>query len=100
MTLDLQKLIAFKPDSYEREYTEKDAIMYSLGIGFQQDSQNTEHFKFTYELNDEFTSFPTNAVTLVHGDALMEKVAGGEVPGMPDFNPMSLLHGTEDVFIE
>ena len=98
MTLDLKKLLGHKPASYERDYTEKDAILYSLGIGFQQDSQNTEHFKYTYELNDEFTPFPTNAVTIAHGGNLMMEL--DSIPGLPEFNPMTLLHGTEDVFIE
>ena len=47
---------------------------------------------------DGFTSFPTNAVTVAHGGDLLENIT--EVPGLPEFNPMSLLHGTEDVFIQ
>ena len=98
MPLDLNKLLGFKLESYDVDYKEKDAILYSLGIGFQQDSQNTDHFKYTYELNDEFVPFPTNAVTIAHGGNLMSMF--DSIPGLPEFNPMTLLHGTEDVFIE
>ena len=59
---------------------------------------NEDHYNFTYELAGDFTSFPTNAVTVAHGSGLLENIT--EVPGLPEFNPMSLLHGTEDVFIE
>ena len=98
MTLDIKKMIAHKPESYEKNYTDKDAIIYSLGIGFQKDSQDESHFKYTYELADEFSAFPTNVVTLAHGGPLMQELL--DVPGMPEFNLMKLLHGSEDVFIE
>lgn len=35
MTLDLKKLVAYKPEPYEKDYKINDAILYSLGIGFQ-----------------------------------------------------------------
>ena len=31
---DISKLIGYKQTPYTKTYTEKDAIMYSLGIGF------------------------------------------------------------------
>ena len=37
-------------------------------------------------------------MTVAHGGDLLENIT--EVPGLPEFNPMSLLHGTEDVFIQ
>ena len=33
--VDVKKMIGFKPAPYERDFTERDAILYSLGIGFQ-----------------------------------------------------------------
>lgn len=56
----------------------------------------TEDFTFTYELNDEFRVFPTYAVCLCTQnlnffDALVE------CPGLPQFNPMMLLHGEHRV---
>ena len=56
----------------------------------------TEDFLFTYELNDEFKVFPTYAVCLCTQnlnffEALLE------CPGLPQFNPMMLLHGEHRV---
>jgi peroxisomal enoyl-CoA hydratase 2 len=72
--------------------TDKTAILYSLGIGFSKDPMNRDHFKFTYEFDGDFRPFPTNAVTIAQ---VSEK--SFKVPGLPDFNPMMLLHGEEDV---
>ena len=67
--------------------------MYALGIGFQKDPMNASHFNFTYENADEFQSFPTIAVVMGHrGD-----LADLKVPGVPDFNPLMILHGEEKV---
>ena len=56
----------------------------------------TEDFTFTYELNDDFRVFPTYAVCLCTQnlnffEALLE------CPGLPQFNPMMLLHGEHRV---
>jgi len=56
---------------------------------------NTKHYQFTYELNDDFQAFPTMAVVVAHGN-IMDKINN---PGMPKFNPMSLLHGEESLEI-
>jgi hypothetical protein len=56
---------------------------------------NTKDFKFTYELNDEFTSFFTIPVVIGHrqlGEVL-------ETPNMPEINPMMFLHGEENLEI-
>lgn len=76
--------------------TSKESILYALGIGFSQDPLKTEDFTFTYELNDEFKVFPTYAVCLCTQnlnffEALLE------CPGLPQFNPMMLLHGEHRV---
>ncbi len=63
MSWDLKKAIGHKFEPYELEVTNKDLILYALGIGFQRDPLNEKHFNFTYEGADEFQSFPTmNAV--------------------------------------
>lgn len=56
----------------------------------------TEDFTFTYELNDEFRVFPSYAVCLCTQnlnffEALLD------CPGLPQFNPMMLLHGEHRV---
>jgi hypothetical protein len=84
---------------YEREITSEGSILYALGIGFSSDPLNEEHFRYTYEFADEFGPFPTMAVVLGHyaKEGLFEKL---EIPGIPKFNPMKLLHGEEALFFE
>ena len=78
---------------YEVKITKMELALYALGIGFQRDPMNREHFNFTYENADEFQSFPTMGVVCAHKGSLdMLKV-----DGMPRFNPMMLLHGEESI---
>ena len=93
--VDIKKALAFKQTPYEVELSNNDAILYSLGIGFQNDPMNEKHFKFTYELADGFQAFPTNAVTVCHRGPFAD--GDFSIPGIPAFNPMMLLHGEEQV---
>lgn len=80
------------------EFTPKDSILYALGIGFQRDNLNKDHFKYTYENHADFESFPTVPIVICHRGPF----ADGDftIPGMPSFNPMMLLHGEESITIE
>ena len=51
---DLDKAIGHTWKEYEVEVTNKDAILYALGIGFQKKAMDQKHFNFTYENADEF----------------------------------------------
>jgi hypothetical protein len=51
---DLSKAIGHTWKSYEVPITNKDIILYSLGIGFQRDPMNKAHYNFTYENAEEF----------------------------------------------
>src|SRR5690242_3835491 len=67
-------------------------IVYSLSLGFNANPLDSSHYKFTYELNENFTVFPTMLATIALNsttDVL------GSCPGMPDFNLMGLLHGEQ-----
>ena len=68
-------------------------MLYSLGIGFNRDQLNEEEFKFTYELDDEFTTFPTIAVLSLKTFV----VDMFQTPGLPYFDIMKLLHGEQIV---
>lgn len=96
--VDVQKALSFKQEPYEVELTNNDAILYSLGIGFQADPLNRNHFKFTYENEDGFQAFPTNALTVCHRGPFAD--GDFDVPGIPPFNPMMLLHGEETATFE
>jgi len=67
--------------------------LYHLCIGFNQDPLNEDHFKFIYEYEDDFTTFPTISV-LALKVCLLKMF---ETPGLPAFNVMSLLHGEQIV---
>ena len=51
---DLSKAIGHENTPYEVNLTKKDLMLYSLGIGFQSDPLNTDHFNFTYENAEDF----------------------------------------------
>ena len=93
--VDIPKALSFRQKPYEVELKNSDAILYALGIGFQQDAMNSKHFKFTYENAEDFQAFPLNAVTVCHKGPFAE--GDFSVPGIPPFNPMMLLHGEEQV---
>lgn len=79
----------------EYEFSNHTCILYSLGIGASKDPLKEDDLKFTYELNDEFTSFPTQGVLTMFGS--IDKMLG--CPGLPAFNPMMLLHGEQRIDI-
>jgi acyl dehydratase len=67
---------------------------FPTGIGFSSDPMNKDHFKYTYENAEGFSSFPTLSV-LCGGSGGLENLMN--IPGMVEFNPMMLLHGEEKV---
>ncbi len=70
------------------------AAMYALSIGIQTDPMNEKDLAFTYENNEDFQVYPTNALTIAHrGPLELERL--GE--GIEDYNPMLMLHGDEQV---
>jgi len=86
--VDIKKVLSHKAAPYDAVLTEKDAILYSLGIGFSRDPLKRDDFKFTYEYDSDFRPFPTNVVTVTQ--VTLDRL---RVPGLPEFNPMMLLHG-------
>ena len=92
---DIGKAIGSKNTPYEVKVTNNDLILYALGIGFQKDPMNKKHYDLTYENAADFQAFPTLAVVLAHRGDIGEL----KPPGVPDFNPMMLLHGEEKLEI-
>jgi hypothetical protein len=56
---------------------------------------NLDHFKFTYEADENFQAFATMASVIAHRNAEMVL----SIPGFPRFNPMTLLYGEENLEI-
>ena len=92
-TMDIAKVLSTKWPSYDVKLTNNELILYSLGIGFQQDPLNRDHFKFTYENDSDFQAFATMPSVIAHrqSDLVLN------IPGFPQFNPMMLLYGEENL---
>ena len=62
MPIVYDKLIALNIPEVEHSYTEKDAMLYALGLGFGQDPTRADELAFVYEKN--LKVLPTFAVVL------------------------------------
>lgn len=90
--LDPKKTIGYKSNMMEFPINSRDTIIYALSIGFNEDPLNSKHFKFTYELSDDYSVFPTYSAVIPIGNLaeIMESC-----PGIPSFNLTTILHGEE-----
>ena len=61
-------------------------------MGYSTDPMNESDLPFTYELSDEFKVFPTFGCVLPKLDIFKALTS---CPGLPNFNPMMLLHGEQ-----
>jgi acyl dehydratase len=62
MPIDPEKLLALEIPEVEHSYTEKDAILYALGLGLGQDPMNGQELAFVYE--KDLKALPTFALVL------------------------------------
>jgi len=95
-SFDPKPLIGQIFDSYDVTLSQKDLILYALAIGFnQKDQLNKDHFRFTYENDENFGSFPTiaNALSIANFDKF------ADYKGFPKFDMNKLLHGEEEITI-
>lgn len=58
---------------------------------------NSGHFRYTYENADYFAPYPTNSLVVCHRGPFAD--GDFDIPGIPAFNPMMLLHGEEELTI-
>lgn len=56
---------------------------------------NKEDLRYTYENADRFQPFPTNNLVICHRGPFAD--GDFDIPGIPPFNPMMLLHGEEQI---
>ena len=64
MTLDPQKILSWKFPEIEHAYTEKDTIIYALGLGCGSEPGEADDLKFVYERG--LLALPTMAVVLAY----------------------------------
>lgn len=86
-----EKVRGYKMPEESYDYNEYNAIIYALGVGVSRDPMNLNDLNFTYERAEDFKVLPTFGVTVGKLDSLFAGLLACE--GMPDFNPMMLLHG-------
>ena len=75
-------------------YSEREAILYALGVGAPAHWLDPSELKFVHELHRDFQVLPTFAVTFAN--ALHDLVLSGDIAGIR-FNPMLLLHGEQQL---
>jgi multifunctional beta-oxidation protein len=85
--VDVSKAQKAKFASESYEYTEKDVILYALGLGCKR----TE-LPFVYENSEKFVAVPTFGV-IPALSYQMKNLSFGDF--LPDFNPMMLVHGEQ-----
>ncbi|KAJ3412557.1 hypothetical protein HDV05_000591 [Chytridiales sp. JEL 0842] len=97
--MDLQKALAYKYPDQKVSYNRRDLILYALGIG-------ATDLKFTYELDKNFTAFPTYPLVLpLKGDFqdvnsyAAQMKDGFNVPGLPKIDLNRLVHGDQTIEI-
>jgi hypothetical protein len=96
--MNIELALKFRQKPYEVTLTNNDAILYSLGIGFSRDGPiPKDDLRFTYENADSFQPFPTNSLVVCHRGPFAD--GDFDIPGVPAFNPMMLLHGEEQLTI-
>lgn len=61
MSVDLKQALAYRFPPIKFAYTEKDAILYALGIGAGLDNNQTDpkQLQYLYENSSPFKVFPT-----------------------------------------
>jgi acyl dehydratase len=62
MPIDYDRLLALDVPEVDHTYTEKDAILYALGLGLGQDPMNEDELRFVYEKN--LKALPSLALVL------------------------------------
>lgn len=71
-------------------------MLYALGIGFSTDPLKVEDYRYTYEFDENFTSFPTIASCLKQHDSMMKFM---ENPYFPEIEIHTVLHGEEKLYM-
>jgi len=97
----LAEAVGYQYKSQAVLWNKRDLLLYAVGIGAKKDD-----LPFVYELDKNFSPFPTYPVVLSlkldHTDVSnfreVRKGSGRTAPGLPRFNPDRLVHGSQ--FIE
>ncbi|KAG0309934.1 hypothetical protein BGZ98_000022 [Dissophora globulifera] len=97
--VDLSKAVGFKAPPLKVVYNSRDLLLYSLSIGVHSDELH-----FLYENHPEFAAFPTYPLVLSFkrdnvSVSVYDTAGYQNIPGIPDFNYDSLVHGEQSLEI-
>ncbi len=90
-----EKVIGFKLKCPPYKLTMNKAILYNLSVGYSKDPVDRKDLEFTYEFSEEFKVSPTMGCVQLEIEVMFNALK--DCPGIPDFNPMMLLHGEESL---
>ena len=76
---------------FKKNITLREAVLYALGVGCNQNPMNKHELKFTYENHPDFEVI--QSITSAFSVVDLEKIRN--CPGLPKYDPMALLHGEQ-----
>ncbi|KAF9507031.1 hypothetical protein BS47DRAFT_1352152 [Hydnum rufescens UP504] len=96
---DLAQAVGFDKGTLPVAWTNRDLLLYAIGIGATRHDLN-----LVYELQKDFTPFPTFPVVLAFKGSEPDvvdfnKSMSSPVPGLPSFDPSRILHGSQELEI-
>jgi len=89
--VDPKAVVGHKFEDLTASHTDRDTILYALGVGEGADPLNQKQLQYVYENHSDFKALPTMGVVFCL--PVLAQVIGG-IPGL-SFNPMMLLHGEQ-----
>ena len=92
MAIDYDKIMNWPFEEVEQSYTEKDAILYALGVGLGNEPTNPDQLKFLYENDPDFQVLPTMAIVLAGPGFWVQNPESG-------INWKTILHGEEGMVL-
>ena len=87
MPLDYDKVMSLKSEGETFTYSDRESMLYALGVGFGRDPMNTDELKFVYETPDMRT-VPTMATVIAWGQRTLAEA---------DLNWVMIVHGEQRV---
>jgi len=84
------KTIGYNFEGQDFSYTQKDAILYALGIGTKV---NEASLKYLYEGHESFSILPTFAIMFAQ-NSIFDRFTIG-IPGLECVSPTQILHGEQ-----
>ena len=84
MSINYDEIMQLKSASDEFRYTDRETMLYALGVGFMRDPLNRQELKFVYE--NDLQTVPTFAAVLGWGQATLARA---------DINWLMVVHGEQ-----